>query len=396
MDFQTYAAILFIVLMVYFVYKNREKITFQHILFPVLYFAMYRTKFGLKFMDGSARKFPRLFKWLAYAGIIVGFLGMGFLSYSLVANIIRMFQAPAAAPGVALVLPFKLKGSFYVPFFYWIISIFVLAVVHEFSHGIVSRVYNLKIKSSGFAFLGVVVPVIPAAFVEPDEKQMEKASTLAKLSVYSAGPFSNIIFAALVALLLTFLFVPLGNAIFDPTGIEVAGYVRGENNMTFPAEQIGIDKGEVILKINGKSVLEVENFTAVLEDTKPGQSISIQTNESSYTVSLAKNPEDENKSYLGVYVKQKTEISKGFRQKYGGIVTGALVWIIGLFYWLYVLNLGIGLFNLVPLGPIDGGRMLLTVLRKYLRKDIAVSIWKLVGMVFLFIIIASVAFAFVK
>ena len=34
-----------------------------------------------------------------------------------------------------------------------------------------------------------------------------------------------------------------------------------------------------------------------------------------------------------------------------------LNWIMKLFFWLYAISLGVGLFNLLPLGPVDGGRM---------------------------------------
>ena len=395
MDIQSIAAILFILCMIYFLYRNKEKVSFQKIAFPVLYFVMYRTKVGLNFMDGAAKKFPRLLKWIAYAGVAIGFLGMGFIAYSLVYNLLRIIITPAATAGVALVLPFKVKGSFYVPFFYWIISIFVLAVIHEFSHGVMSRVHGVKIKSSGFAFLGILVPILPAAFVEPDEKQMHKKSAGAKLSVFAAGPFSNIVFAALVAVLFMLVFTPLAGAIFHPSGVEIAGYVSGEN-ITYPAEEANITIGEVILKINNVDVTSIDNFTAALNNTKPGDSINIQTNVSVYSLVLAEDPEVVNRSYLGVFVKQNLEINEGFRSKYGKYATGAIIWIIGLFYWLYVLNLGIGLFNLVPAGPLDGGRMLKVVLLKYLREDIAIKVWKLVGTIFLFIIVASIMFAFIK
>jgi len=88
-------------------------------------------------------------------------------------------------------------------FSYWILSIFLIAVIHEFSHGVVGRAWKLKIKSSGFAFLSILVPVIPAAFVEPDEKQTAKASARAQLGMLSAGPFSNVVFAALILLSMT-------------------------------------------------------------------------------------------------------------------------------------------------------------------------------------------------
>jgi len=395
LDFQSYAAIFFILLMLYFLIKNKNKIQLQKIAFPFLYFAMYKTQLGIVFMDKVAKKIPRLLKWIAYAGIAIGFLGMGFIGYSLIANLVKMLTTPAAISGVALVLPFKVKGSFYVPFFYWIISIFVLAVVHEFSHGLMARVYDVKVKSSGFAFLGIIFPVVPAAFVEPDEKELEKKSTAAKLSVFAAGPFSNILFATVVALIFWLVFTPLATAIFIPNGVQVAGYVPGEN-VTFPAEMVNMTQGDIILKINGVAVTAIENFTIALNNTKPGQQITVETNRTSYSVTLAEDPEQVNKSYLGVYVKQQTKVSDDFTGKYGKILTTSIIWIIGLFYWLYVLNLGIGLFNLVPLGPIDGGRMLLVLLKKYLREDLAIKVWKFISLAFLFVIIASLFFAFLQ
>ncbi len=396
MDLQTYAAIIFIVLLTYFLIKRREKLDLQKIAFPFLYFVMYRTKFGLNFIDKMAQKIPRIVKWTAYAGVVLGFIGMGFISFSLIYNMIRMLTMPAATAGVALVLPFKVKGSFYVPFFYWIISIFVLAVIHEFAHGVVAKAYGLKIKSSGFAFLGVIVPILPAAFVEPDEKELKKEKAHVKLSIFAAGPFANIIFAALVAVLFIFLLAPIGNAIFEPTGVQVAGYVPSIDNITYPAEQAKIGKGEVILKINNMDVPSIENFTAVLNSTKPGDKVTVVTNISSYEVTLAEDPQNVNKSYLGIFVRQRSEIDEEFSAKYGNILTSVLIWFIGLFYWFYILNLGIGLFNLVPLGPIDGGRMLHTLLEKYLREDVALKVWKFIGSLFLFIILASIVFAFIK
>ncbi|MBN2111552.1 site-2 protease family protein [Candidatus Woesearchaeota archaeon] len=395
MDYQTIAAILFIALMTYFLIKNKDKVKTQGY-FPILYFVMYRTRFGLQLMEKFAKKLPRLLKWVAYAGVFIGFLGMIFISVNLVWNIISMITAPAATAGVALVLPFKMKGSFYVPFFYWIISIFVLAAIHEFSHGVISRVYDVKVKSSGFAFLGVLAPVIPAAFVEPDESQLEKKSAGARLSVFAAGPFSNIAFAALVALLFVLLLSPVINTVFVPDGIIVGGYVRDHDNETFPAEKANISKGEVIIKLNNIDVPSIDNFTAVLETTKPGQQITVQTNETAYQITLAHDPADENRSYLGIYVKQSTRISEDFREKYGNILTSSIIWVIGLFYWFYVLNLGIGLFNLVPIGPLDGGKMLYTVLTKYLREDIAIKAWKLISSFFLLLILVIILFAFLK
>ena len=62
--------------------------------------------------------------------------------------------------------------------------------------------------------------------------------------------------------------------------------------------------------------------------------------------------------------------------------------------WLYILNLGIGLFNLLPLGPVDGGRMLQTALLRFFSEKRANAIWKNVSIFFLMVIIFNIAMGF--
>ena len=164
-DVQTIAAIIFLIFLLIFILAKRKQMQTQKILSPFIYFLMYKTKLGLRFMDNFSKKFRKPLTFIGYIGIFACFLGMALISYALVQNIYALFTKPEATSGVGLVLPFKAKGVFFVPFFYWIISIFIIALVHEFSHGIIARTHNLKIKSSGFAFLGILIPIIPAAFV---------------------------------------------------------------------------------------------------------------------------------------------------------------------------------------------------------------------------------------
>jgi len=392
MDFQTICTFVFIGCMLLFLYANRKKIVIQKILFPFLYFSMYKTKLGLKLMDKIAKKHPKFLKYLAYVGIIIGFLGMVFISFSLIQNIYKVITATTTIAGVALVLPLKVKGSFYVPFFYWIISIFLIALVHEFSHGVVARAYKLKIKSSGLAFLNVLVPVIPAAFVEPDEKELRKRPKMQQLSVFAAGPFSNIIFAFVVLALMGFVIAPVSNAIFNYNGILVTGFTPG--NETFPAESAGITENELIIGIDNMPIATVENFTEIMQTKTPGESVVITTNVTDYNIILAESPDNKSIGYLGVYLTQNQEIKENILQKYGKILPDVFIWFVGLFYWLYVLNLGIGLFNLVPLGPIDGGRMLQLLMHKLFKKKKGDKVWKAISFIFLSLIVINILFAF--
>ena len=75
--------------------------------------------------------------------------------------------------------------------------------------------------TSGFAFLAVLLPIIPAAFVEPDEKQLNKSPIYQQLSVFAAGPFSNILLAIIIFLFFSFAFTPLMANVYEPAGVEI-------------------------------------------------------------------------------------------------------------------------------------------------------------------------------
>ena len=393
-DFQTIAAIVFLVTLTIFVYLKRRNLDTKQIIPYFLYFSMYKTTWGLRVMDSVAKKYRKIMIFIGYVGILIGFLGMILISYGLISNIYVLFTKPEAQPGVGLVLPFKAKGIFFVPFFYWIISIFVIAVVHEFAHGMLARTHNLKVKSSGFAFLGLIIPIIPAAFVEPDEKELRKRPHKEQLSVFAAGPFSNVVFAFLFLTIASFIFAPIANAIIEPNGVKVTDYVREKG--TFPAENAGIKIGELIQQVDNKPTPYINNLSAVLRSKKPNDIVTIKTDKTSYEIQLAKNPENESLAYIGAYLEQSTKIRDNIKANYGEFLPNALIWISGLFVILFVLNLGIGLFNLVPIGPLDGGRMLQLVLHRIFDKEKGDKYWYYIGMFFLVLIFINITFAFVK
>jgi membrane-associated protease RseP (regulator of RpoE activity) len=394
MDFQLASAIAFVVLLGIFLYLQRKKLTLQKVAFPFLYFLMRRSKLGLRSMEATAKRYGRLTRVLGIFGIVIGFIGMGVMAFALIQNIVKILTVPEAVSGVQLVLPFKLKGSFYVPFFYWIASITVIATIHEFSHGVVAQAYKMKIKSSGFAFLAILVPILPAAFVEPNEKELTRSPRKQQLSVYAAGPFSNILLGMMVLGIFLLTVGPVSNLLFENTGVEVTGLV--ESDIIYPAKAVNISPGELITGIDNNEIKDTDAFVSALSSKKPGDLVDIRTNKSEYTVTLAKNPANQSKPYLGVYVQQKSIVKPSVQDSVGSFVPAAAVWLYGLLYWLYILNLGIGLFNLVPLGPLDGGRMLLVALQNYTDKKRAAKYWRLISTFFLALIITNLVFSFIR
>jgi membrane-associated protease RseP (regulator of RpoE activity) len=389
MDFQYVLLIAFILLMILFSVLQRKNIQMQGI-FPLFYFVMWRTQKGLKFMDRLAQMMPRVWSWIFGAGIVIGFAGMLMISYELVKNTVLIFLTPGSVPGIQPVLPFEAKGVFFVPFVYWILSIFLIAGVHEFCHGIAARVYKMPVRNAGLAFLGVIVPLVPAAFVEPDEDYLKKQSKFKQLSVFAAGPFSNIVMAGIIFLIVLFVANPLAESMLLPDGVRITGVEAGS-----PAALAGMHEDEIITAIDNMPATYLENLSSVLAAKKPGDMVSLQTKNATYNIALAKNPKNESKAHLGVFSRQHAEIKAPFKEKYGEWSAPIILWIFGLLYWLFLLSLGIGLFNLLPIGPIDGGRMLLLAMQKIFKQQAGLKVWKLVSIALLLLVVINVVKGFI-
>jgi len=372
----TLSLILVLALIVYF---NRHKLSFHK--FGIFYAAMYRTKAGIPTMDRIAKKYGHILEKLTPWIIGLGFLGMAFVTFDLARSLITVLSG-TATPTVGVVLPFKAKGVFYVPFFYWIISIFVILILHEGMHGVMARVYGLKVKNSGLVVLGALVPLIPGAFVEPDEKKLIAAPRKQQLAVYAAGPVMNIVTGLILMLLMFTVITPFTNTFYSSDGVVVTDLMDGNP----PAEKAGIDIGEKITEINGQAISDPEDFSNALKETSPGDVINVVTSQTIYDVELGTNPNNQ-KAWLGVFIEQPLKAPTW--------ATYVVLWIKDLIFWLYLLSLGVGLFNLVPLGPVDGGRMFLTLLQGFTHEHRAATIWKSVSFVLLGILITNVVLAFV-
>ncbi len=365
--------IIFYGLIILFLYKHKKNVEIQNKIF-----VLYKTKLGLKLMDKISSKLKRLLNFLGYISVGIGFIGMGFISFYLLKGTLHLLLKPTSTPMLAPVLPgIKLPGLPVLSFWHWIIAILFVAVVHEFCHGVYARLKNIKIKSSGFALLGPIL----AAFVEPDEKVLSKRKVKDQMFVFSAGPFANLIFAGVFLLIGMLVINPIILTTTDFSGVKIVSVQEG-----YPANLSGIKVGEEILEINNKTINTIQNFTEALANLTPGQIVTIKTNSSTYIVNATKHPKNPNKGYLGISV---TPLNITLKEKFKKFefLKYFLFWISELVFWLWVINLGVGLFNLLPLGPIDGGRMFFALISSFVRKkEKAKKIFAFVTALFLFLI----------
>lgn len=382
-------------------YLHRHRLHVQPIIGRFVYITLYRSKVGIGAMKTIAKRFERFLNWATPWIIGLGFFGMAIVTIEIALGIYTMIVNPAAGSGVALVLPLKAKGVFYVPFVYWIISIFAVVLVHEGGHGIMAIVHKVRIKASGLAALAIVVPVVPAAFVEPDEKELQKMPARAQLGVFAAGPMANIFLAILVMGLFVGVTNPVVEGYYHNDGLTITKLAE---NVTLPIMSSGIKAGEVIIGVDGKPTPDLNAFQTIFKAKKPSEAIALTVKEKAKEASLSPDgsgllpgervvitqlgevPDKKGTPYLGVFFEQaRHQIEFGW---YVAIVE----WINELLLWLAAMNIGVGLFNLLPLGIVDGGRMLHTALKSYLAEERANRAWVAIsGMAFVAVLFSIVA-----
>src|SRR3989338_1409680 len=366
---------------------NRKRVELQKILFPVLYLILYKTRWGIDLMDRLANRYRNFIKILGYSSIGIGFVGMIYATYLITSIMIKFLIAPRTTdPGLSIVMPGTyVPGVGQLSFFYWIIGIFIIAVIHEFTHGVVARAHNVELKSSGFAVFSVIMPLFPAAFVEPNEKKLAKESDVVQFSILAAGPVSNIVMAIIILLIFPYVINPNISAPFEDTFTTPVGFSFHVLNNT-PASNAGIESGAVFVEVNEKQINSSQLFLTTIYGIQPSQTVKLKDIKGkTYTVVATKHPQVEGKGYFGLDITsvRNEKVLKADKQTSGKI----FFWFKDLFKWLFLLSFVIGVFNLLPLGPVDGGRMLqIALLKTTNNKKIAHKEWSYVAILLLLLL----------
>ena len=335
MEINTISVIAFYAFLAILIYKNKSKIQ-RHagIIF------IYEGKFGIKLMDKLA-KYERFWKVWSYIGIPIGYLGMGFIFYF----IFNAFFFPSPEAVVSPIIPgIKIPGSnFFLPFWHGIIGLFSLLVIHEGAHGIISRVHKVKVESTGVGLLAI----LPFAFVKPNEKQVKNLSPSKRIAMYAAGPLANITTAVIALGVLMFAVMPILIGSYNVLGLNVLDVTEN-----FPAESAGLEIGDVITFIDDIPLSDSELAYESLVEKLPGEEMSL-TLDSGEVISMiaSENPINPNDGHYGFSFEGVLE------RKKNAWYADSLSIFKDFLYFFITLSLGVGLFNLLPLGPLDGGKM---------------------------------------
>lgn len=373
--------LLFYIIIGLLIFINRKKWEVES-----KFILIYRTKFGIRFIDKFADKHKEFVKVLGYSAIGVGFVGMLVIVGFFIKGLYDLLFVPSAPPTMSLVIPgVQIPGSpIFVPFWYGIIALFIVIVFHEFGHGIVARAHGIPVKNTGLVFFGP----LPGAFVEPDEKKITKAPSPVQVSMFASGPFFNAILAAIAALILFVILNPLMSSMVNPSGVQFTTIQEGQS-----AAIAGLKAGSTYTYINDQEMRDSTVLMETLSCSKPGDNVTLRNSDSIVTVMLGKNPSGGDKGYMGVMgIKTDYQLkNEGLRIPYE-----ALVILTTLLEWVFMLSLGIGLANLLPLGPVDGGRMLHTTLVGMKGKDKGTKLWARISWITLVVLVILVLTPIIK
>lgn len=354
--------VIFVIFISFFLYTKRKNLKKEGLLF------LYKTTWGIKLIDRIGKRYKKTLSFLSYVSIGIGYILMasmlylfGKIIYIYVAypSIVRAIKVPPITPLLPY-LPQAFKLDFLPPFYftYWIIILAVIAITHEFMHGIFMRRHNIKIKSTGFGFFPFFFPIFLAAFVEQDEKSMNKSSPFKQMAVLAAGTFANvltaILFFGVILLFFAVAFVPAGvqfntysYSVVSFAGITSINNISLENatydkilnlskenglneilykNKTYFMDKVGLKeqkgamsylilyddspalKAEIdgaIIKINETNITDWTTFGKEIDKYSPGENITITTKINDtiikdYEITLGENPINSTKAWIGV------------------------------------------------------------------------------------------------
>ena len=347
--------------------------------FPLI---MWKTKRLRGFINRLANLSPKFWKWFMNVALIICYGAMIYITYTILQSLTTIIEAPQ----VSVVLPgVDMPGStIYVPFLPGFIALATVIIIHEFSHGILSRVEGIKIESIGL----LLFLILPGAFVEPNEDELKKSSRLSRLRVYTAGSMANIVLAVVAILVVSAISTFVIPNDFSEDGIEISRVIEGS-----PADNV-LKDGMIIESIDNQSVGSSNGYLNLVANSTPNQNMTITTDQGTYTIQLAKNPSNDSRGFIGIQTSKHYVIKDDVKSVWGDYLPWVWFSILEIFQWIFILNLGIGLFNLLPIKPFDGGHMFEILLSYKLREETYKPIVRAVSIVLAIIIIASIIFSF--
>ena len=305
----------------------------------------------------------------------------------------------------------------YLPIIYGWIAIFIGLVIHELSHGVIARAVDVPVRSSGI-MLFLFLPI--GAFVEVDDTKLDSTSFTKSGRIIAAGAGSNIV-VGLISLLLLVGVVNTMEPVAD--GIPVSQIV-----VDSPANIAGLLPGDIVTHLNNIPVTDSDSFSQNFDSLSPGDSIVLtiqrQSVTSDYEIVLSGRPDNPEEAFIGI-MRPSVDIDESLSRYQNGLSLSPNIFVYfsfpssdsysvpfsssmqnfytsslgnqytvltNLLFWVWFINFNLGIFNALPLGPLDGGQAFKRGLKSITRNKISPNkidyVSRLVSFSILFLILS--------
>ena len=401
---------------------NKNKVHVD-VKFPLIFI---HTPFGLTFFDMVAKtKAARIYaKFNTYLMPLI----TAFAIFLLVGSLLVMFSNGTArdfqrsvGPRANLLIP--ILNPFF-PVTYGLIALIITLVIHEAGHGIVARVHNIRVESTGILlFLGIPV----GAFVNIEQELLVKASMKQKSAILTAGALNNMILAAISLITLYFVIstlTPIATSDESKTGVVVMSVNDGSL-----ASKIGLSKESIIQTIAGQKVHGVDDLGNILRSNL-GHNIPITWQDKTgqkIARSISLPPFASNRGILGIAITDITPNPSLVLQRYkswftsnpiallapptlgqgmllvpysdlmapkyeSNILGSSFPIIANILFWIWFINFNVGIFNALPITFLDGGSWYSSLIESRTQKASMVkNASLLLSLIMIGIVIMSIA-----
>lgn len=237
-------------------------------------------------------------------------------------------------PGVAPVIP-----GIDIPLFAGLISLAILLIIHEFSHGILSRISKVKLKSIGILLFGFI-PV--GGYVEPDEKQVNKLKKTEQTNIFAAGIGSNFL-----AMIVFFVLVIAFTFFVIPNAYQYGIFVT-QTLPNYPANSV-LQAGMRIIKWNNHTISNLTSLAIASAGEKPNSTVTVMTNTGTYNFRTVASPSNSSKGIIGVTLAYKPLLATPYSR--------IVYFLYTVFSLSLLLNFLVAIVNLLPIPGFDGYRI---------------------------------------
>lgn len=321
------------------------------------------------------------------------------------------------------------------------IIIFLLVIlIHEFGHFIVAKMNGVSVlefsigmgpklfqrESNGTLYSLRMLPVGGYCQLEGEDEEndspnsLNNQSPLVRLKVILAGAIMNFILAFILLILLMSV---------SRVSTEVSGVIKDS-----PAYSSGIQTGDQIVSINGENVSDGEELLKSIKESQGDLNIGVIRGSQSKNIKVTPRLEN-NIRKIGVNFQEEYNIKnfsivKGFKKglitflnltgmlyKFlGMLITGQLglggvsgpvgvvkeignaakTGVANLIFLLAYININLGVFNLLPIPALDGGRAIFILIEMIFGKKISQEKEGYIHMVGLILLLALIVIVTIK